>query len=306
MTNDTEIASRIAALADGLGLEIGFAAEHLPTGRRVEINPKAVFPTASIYKVPVMMEVLRRIDAGELSYSDRLPLKEADKTLPTGVLLTLNDELQPTLRDLMTLMIIISDNTATTMLLNLVGKQAVQDTMEALGCPDSTVTMTVHEMFLHAWALPLDRPVGLAELRDTARSRQMDYDSLTFARTRDNTVSTAADMTRLMALIGRGDAISPAVSKEALRIMGLTQTIDRIPRFLPYMTVANKTGTFRGLRNDCGIISRSPDDRVAYAIFTFDPTPLPIGNPRLSTERNTAVAEAMGEIGVLLHRDFKS
>ncbi len=305
MTKHTDIASRIAALSEGLGLEIGFAAEHLPTGKKIEINPRAPFPTASVFKVPVMIEVLRRIDAGELSASTRLPLKEADKTLPTGVLLTLNDGLEPTLRDLMTLMIIISDNTATTMLLDLVGKEAVQSTLEALGCPDSTVTMTVHEMFLHGWGLPLDRPVGLAELRDTARSRQMDYESLTFARTRDNTVSTAADMVRLMALIGRGEAISPAVSSEAMRIMSLTQTTDRIPRFLPFMTVANKTGTFRGLRNDCGIITRSPDDRIAYAIFTFDPTPLPIGNPRLSTDRNTAVAEAMGEIGVMLHQDFK-
>lgn len=166
---DDRITARVASLAGEQKIEIGFAARYRESGRHIALNAAQPFPTASIFKVPVMLEVLRRIEAGELALDQRLPLNGADKTLTTDVLLTLDDGLQPTLRDLMTLMIIIRDNTATTMLLNLVGKGAVQDLLHSLGCSDSTVTMSVHEMFLHAWNLPLDHAVGVQELVEAAR-----------------------------------------------------------------------------------------------------------------------------------------
>ena len=301
---DAHLTDRIAALADAEGLEIGFVATTLDGDRRIALNADAVFPTASVFKVPVMLEVLRRIEAGDLAMDQRLALNTPDKTLTSGVLLTLDDGLALTLRDLMTLMIIISDNTATTMLLNLVGREAVNALLTAEGCPGSTVTLDVHEMFLHTWHLPLDRPVGLDELRAAARTKAMDYDTLTFARTRDNTVSTAADMARMMARIATGTCVSPWVSDQARAILFRTQTTDRIPRYLPFGAVGNKTGSFRGLRNDCGILTRADGGEVAYALFSFDPTPLPIDAPRLYAERNTAVARMMGEVGEILHRDF--
>lgn len=298
------ITGRIAEMARELGLELGFAARHPASGAAIDIAPAQVFPTASVYKVPIMLEVLRRIERGEHALDQRLTLRSDDKTLTTGILLTLEDGLQPTLRDLMTLMIIISDNTATTMLLNLVGKPAVESLLADLGCADSTCTLSVHEMFLHAWDLPRDRPVSVEELARTASAKQMDYQSLTFARTRDNTVSTAADMAHMMALIATGGAVSPWVSAQAFDILRQTQTTDRVPRYLPFRSVANKTGTFRGLRNDSGIITRSEGDHIAYSVFTFDPLPLPLEDTRLYVRRNTLVAEFMGEIGALLHEDF--
>ncbi|MGY6634721.1 MAG: serine hydrolase [Alkalilacustris sp.] len=301
---DAHLTDRIAALAEAEGLEIGFVATTLDGDRRIALNADAVFPTASVFKVPVMLEVLRRIEAGDLAMDQRLALNTPDKTLTSGVLLTLDDGLALTLRDLMTLMIIISDNTATTMLLNLVGREAVNALLAAEGCTGSTVTLDVHEMFLHTWHLPLDRPVGLDELRAAARTKAMDYDTLTFARTRDNTVSTAADMARMMARIATGTCVSPWVSDQARAILFRTQTTDRIPRYLPFGAVGNKTGSFRGLRNDCGILTRADGGEVAYTLFSFDPTPLPIDAPRLYAERNTAVARMMGEVGEILHRDF--
>lgn len=298
------ITNRISDMARELGLELGFAARHPASGAAIDIAAGHVFPTASVFKVPVMLEVLRQIEQGTFSLDQRLSLRSEDKTLTTGILLTLQDDLPLTLRDLMTLMIIISDNTATTMLLNLVGKQAVVKLLVDLGCLDSTCTMSVHEMFLHAWNLPLDRPVSVAELASMASTKQMDYASLTFARNRDNTVSTAADMAHLMALIATGTAVSPWVSAQAFDIMRQTQTTDRVPRFLPFRSVANKTGTFRGLRNDSGIITRGADDHIAYSVFTFDPMALPLEDTRLFVRRNTLVAEFMGEIGAILFEEF--
>src|SRR5690554_3855956 len=94
--------NRIAGLAAEEGVEIGFAAHHVQSGRAIELDAKNPFPTASVFKVPVMLEVLRQIEEGSLALDQRLELRTEDKTLNTGVLLTLDDGLQPTLRDLMT------------------------------------------------------------------------------------------------------------------------------------------------------------------------------------------------------------
>lgn len=290
----------IAGILGREAIEVGFSALHLPSGEAVEINAAAPFPTASVCKVPIMAEVYRQAREGRFALGDRLRLEEEKKTLTTGVLLTLEPGLQPTIRDLCTLMTIVSDNTATTMLLELVGAERVTASMAALGLTSIRVTMTVHEMFLHAFGLPLDRPVGVPELAEAAQRRPMDYASLTFARTPDNTVASAGDMTRLMALLARRELVDAAASEEMIAILRRQQYSDRVPRYLPWRSVANKTGSMRGLRNDSGIIERGPEDLIAFTLFTFDPTPLPPANSPLLVERNQRVSALMAEVGQAL------
>jgi beta-lactamase class A len=89
-----------------------------------------------------------------------------------------------------------------------------------------------------------------------------------------------------------------------IAIMSQQQYTDRIPRFLPFGAVANKTGTLRGVRNDSGIMHRGKDGDIAYTIFTFDPTPLAAGNSRKLAKRNAKIAALMGEIGQDLWQRF--
>ena len=80
---------------------------------------------------------------------------------------------------------------------------------------------------------------------------------------------------------------------------------DRVPRFLPTGSTANKTGSLRGVRNDAGLIRRGPGDTIAFALFTFDPTELPHGNSRELQAANVRIGSAMGEVGQILWDGFK-
>jgi beta-lactamase class A len=293
----------VEAMREKHGVDVGFAAIHVASGETIGVNEKAFFPTASVIKVPLMVEVYRQAREGRFAMTDRLTLLDKQKTLPSGVLVALAEGLALTIRDLAMLMTIVSDNTATKMLLDLVGMASVNATMQRLGFDGIHMAIDVHEMFLHAWHLPFDRPVGVEELRAAARAKPMDYKSVTFARGRENTIASAIDMARLMAMIAKREIVDAAACDDMIAIMSQQQYTDRVPRYLPFGAVANKTGTMRGVRNDAGIMRRGKNDDIAYALFSFDPTPLSAGNSRKLAKRNAKVALLMAEIGdELWHR----
>jgi beta-lactamase class A len=99
----------------------------------VSINPASVFPAASLAKVPILVEVARQVELGLLDWQTRYSVSDAARVASDGVIADLSPELRPTLRDLAHLMITISDNTASNMLLDLVGMDAVNATMQKLG-----------------------------------------------------------------------------------------------------------------------------------------------------------------------------
>ena len=89
--------------------------------------------TFSVIKVPIMAEVMRQVEDKKLSLSKRVTLQAKDRRIPSGVLYALDPGLKPTLRDLVTLMIIISDNEATDVIAELVGPENVTSFMQSLG-----------------------------------------------------------------------------------------------------------------------------------------------------------------------------
>lgn len=145
-------------------IEIGISVHHIENGEETDINANAIFPTASVFKVPVIVEVYKQAKEGKFDLDERLELKTEYKTLTTGVLLTLQDGLMLTIRDLMMLMTIVSDNTATTMLMNLVGAENITRTMHDLGLHTINVMMTVHEMFLYAFGIEDQPDISLEDL----------------------------------------------------------------------------------------------------------------------------------------------
>jgi beta-lactamase class A len=285
-------------------VELGVAVHHIESGEETLINGDTVFPTASVFKVPVMVEVFKQARAGRFDLDDRLELKTRYKTLTTGVLLHLQDGLQPTIRDLVMLMTIVSDNTATTMLMELVGPENVTTTMHDLELPSIRVNMTVHEMFLHVFGVPDRIDITLEELRERACKVQMDYSSRTFSRGTDNAVSSAADMTRLMTTIFKGKIVDRTACDEILTILSHQQYNTRVPRYLPWYTVYHKTGTMRGLRNDSGIIYCNENSHAAFTIFSFDATEISLSNPRLAAQRSLLVEEMMGEMGLAIYEHY--
>src|SRR5690349_7047595 len=90
--------------------------KNLQTGEEIALDADSIYETFSVIKIAIMAEVLRQAEAGKFSLDDRITLKAADQRLPSGVLYTMQPGLNPTIRDLITLMIIISDNSATDLL----------------------------------------------------------------------------------------------------------------------------------------------------------------------------------------------
>lgn len=285
-------------------IEFGIAVQHIESGEETRINADAAFPTASVFKVPIMVEVYKQARAGKFDMDDRLTLETHYKTLTTGVLLQLQDGLQPTIRDLAMLMNIVSDNTATTMLLELVGPEKVTDTMHELGLTSIHVNMTVHEMFLHAFGIPDQPDISVEALRARAREVQMDYGSRTFSRGPDNDVSSASDMTKLMAMIFRGEVVDREACDEMLAILSHQQYNSRVPRYLPWYTTYHKTGSMRGLRNDSGLIYCDKDSHVAFSVFSFDGMELPLSDPRVEAQRAGLVEGMMAEMGLVLFEHY--
>ena len=293
------VQTRIEAVFAPLGIEIGFSATHLASGTTVAINPAQLFPTASVYKIAVMVELYRQADAGKFKITDRLALGDAQRVIGSGVLQKLDSDLAPTLRDLAMLMIIISDNTATHMLQELVGSANITATMRRLGLADIHISLSLPQLFAHGFGLPLDPPPDYAAMQ-AGSNGGMDYTALTFQGSARNTTSSAADMAALSAMIFQDTAGSPAACADMRAILLAQQLRDRVPRFLPNGAVGNKTGSFRGVRNDAGVLVRGPADMVSFGLFTFDRTELPPGNSRLLAERNALVNTAMAEVGAIL------
>jgi beta-lactamase class A len=147
MARPEGVHDRIATVAEKLGGTVGVAARNLASQAGVFVNADVCFPMASCFKVPVMVEVMRQVDAGSLRLDDRLTLCETDKS-PGSTLIHCREGLRPSVRDLLYLMITLSDNTATDMLWRLVGLGAVSETMRSLGLESIDCFMPNREYFL--------------------------------------------------------------------------------------------------------------------------------------------------------------
>ena len=129
----TDALDRISRIIAASGLDVGFAATAVERGTSIDLNGAALYPTASTFKVPVMVEIYAQARAGKFALADRVPFDERFRVIGSGVMQTLAAGLNPTIRDLMMLMTIVSDNTATDILCDLVGLANVTARMRALG-----------------------------------------------------------------------------------------------------------------------------------------------------------------------------
>ncbi len=119
------LTDRLAQIERESGCELGIFVHNLQTGEETALNADALYPMASTFKVPILVTAFQQIAAGRLRLDDRRNLLDAAKAPGSGLLPHFEAGLTPSLQDLLTLMIIISDNTATDMVMALVGGPAV-------------------------------------------------------------------------------------------------------------------------------------------------------------------------------------
>lgn len=249
------IEARIVARLARFEGEMGVFAVHMGTGESVAVGADRRFPTASAIKTAVMVEVHHQIAAGRLGKDQIVTLVEADKVGGSGILHSLRAGAPLSVADLLYLMIAASDNTATNMLVALVGTKAVDERMVAYGFPLTR----------------LYRPTFRGGKPDVFPEEEKEYGLGS---------STPREMARLMERIARGEAVSAAASAEMMDVLGKQQFREMIPRLLPTdgsVTIAHKTGqdeekladgTGRkgAVRADAGVVT-TPRGRYAIAIF---------------------------------------
>lgn len=289
----------------------GVAVRHIERGESVSFDGDTTYPTASVFKVPVLVEAFCRVGAGEIALDDRWELTEADKSTGSGVLTRLSPGLQPTVRDLLTLMIIISDNTATDILVRRLGPERITATMEALGLSNTVVANTCIELVrcVVGDAPPSNAPYQTAR---AVKANPPDPNAFAYQGTRDNNISTANEMAELFLRIHTGEGMDAigidTEGRAAMRdILLLQQLNERLPRFIPGVTpIAHKTGSLSGpwaVRNDAGLIDMG--DRGTAAIAVFTRTRVPEDADATSLARLlTRIDEEIGEIARAVYQHY--
>ncbi len=295
-----------AIITDSGATAMGVAIKHLESGKELNIDADRPFPLCSVFKVPVLCEAFRQMHAGRFSLDDRWTLTLAEKNLPSGILVFLQDGLQPTVRDLLTLMIIISDNTATDMVMHRLGQDAATRFMHELGLTDIHVPLTVRGIFNDIMGEAGSDPrLAVTNLDNPPEEPPSRRDGTAYSLGASNNVGSAHSLNRLNELIWRGEVVDRATCDGILHIL-LQQTLNlRIPRYLPSGTpVAHKTGTLHGIRNDSGIVYCSPQSHVAITTFaTWDTAGLD-DDPVATMQRTEAIDSAIGKIGRAVYDVF--
>jgi beta-lactamase class A len=241
--------NRLAAAQAHYSGQFSLAARNLRTGEEILVDPMRSYPTASTFKVPLMVEVFRQIEAGEFALEDRVALKDTDKVDGSGVLRDLQPGIAPTIHDLLMLMIIVSDNTATNMLLERVGGGDV-------------VTATMAGMGL-----------GSIEIRN-----KIDFDAIA----NDNralAVASPWDLMLIQAGLAAGTVVSAGASETMLAIESRQHYLGQAPRYFGYnpyapeyevdppMKVYVKTGSLKGMRADTGLLRLGNGVDIAYTVM---------------------------------------
>jgi len=264
---------RIRAALPG---EMSVYMKNLNSGEVIAIDSDRVMETFSVIKVPIMAEVLRQAESGAFSLSDRIPLKAGDRRLPSGLLYSLDPGLAPTVRDLLTLMIIISDNEATDLLADKVGRASVTHTMQQLGFPHTSIEFSDLD-WDRLWLSRLDPAYKNASGDQTVlfpfdkyTGQQVDeaflhtiYDSgIYFGH------STTREIGELFEKVARRELISSAASDLMIEILKKQEVNNRFPKYLAEVPMAHKTGDGQPwLANDAGILWVQ-DQPIVLVVFT--------------------------------------
>lgn len=216
-------------------------AKNLKTGETAAINPELRVRTASVIKLPILVEAFYQVKEGKLRLDQRLVIRGENRVGGSGMLRDLNPELELRLEDALTLMIVLSDNSATNAVLDLVGLEAINARMASLGLPQTKILRKVFR--------ELPSP--------TEESKRYGLGS-----------TTPAEMVRLLEMIEQRQVVDSDACQKMLAILKKQRDRDQIPRFLAAEKAqfALKSGALEALRNDVGLIY-APSATIALAVF---------------------------------------
>lgn len=220
-------------------------AKNLDTGETYSFNGDERVRTASTIKVAVMIEAFTRVSEGRAKWTDELVLTKAARFGGSGVLPELADGLRLTLRDCVNLMMVVSDNTATNLVLDYLTTDAVNSRMNSLGFKDTRIM----------------RRVGSGG--ESKEGKEPDNKRFGLGAT------TTHEMVQILEKLDAGDLVNKAASREMIDLMKREQAHFAIGRTTPDVPMASKYGALDSLRS-CVAIVYSKQGKIAMAITVDD------------------------------------
>ena len=283
---DESLAERLAARVRFFDGTVSLYAKNLDTGRDVALAADRRVRTASTIKLPILCALEALVAGGRVRWDEMLRVRHDDKVAGSGVLADVEDDTALSVRNVATLMIIVSDNTATNLVLDRISADAVNDLLDTLGLRDTRVLRKVR-----GDGAALASPSGWSRAGLVEANRRYGLG-----------VSTPRDMVRLLEMLHRGQVVSPAASKDVLGILERQQVKAGIGRHAPGdERVASKSGALDALRSDVGI-AYTAGGPVAMAITVddmpaVDYSPDNAGN-RLISDLARLIAADLGRPGL--------
>src|SRR5882757_2112238 len=256
---DEALQQELAGLVKAHHGKVALYAEQLNTGKSVGLDADQPVQTASVIKLTILFEAMEQVRAGKARWDEKLTLAPGDPVSGSGVLTFFDTPLTLTLKDVLTLMVILSDNTATNLAIDRFGVDAVNARIAWLGLKNTHLYKKIGKPA--AGPMPADQPkFGLGK-------------------------TTAREMATIMERIGRcqlGDAGEPAqqgdtaICQVALTMLRNQFYRNTIPRYLEKLDssetgsgIASKTGSLNAVRNDVAIVAGKGGPMV-ISIFTYE------------------------------------
>lgn len=258
---DDALLERITKLAATHRGQVALFAEQLNTGKTVAIDADRPVQTASVIKLTILFEAMEQVRAGKAHWDEKLTLNKGDGVSGSGVLMFFDTPLTLTLKDVLTMMVIVSDNTATNLAIDRLGIDAVNARIGAMGLKDTHLYKRV--MKPPTGPMPADQPkFGLGK-------------------------TTAREMATVMERIGLCELGEPgepagggdvpkdrAICEVALTMLRNQFYRTTIPRYLEKLDstekgsgIASKTGSLDAVRNDVALVA-GKSGPIVISIFT--------------------------------------
>ena len=233
-------------------------AHNLKTGETASLLPDEAVPTASVIKLGILLDAAEQIRAGKATLDERLVLTRPNQVAGSGVLRELTPPIAFTLQDVLTLMVVLSDNTATNMAIDRLGLAHINATLKAAGLKQTVLYKKVY--------IPAVGPMP------------PDWTKFGLGKTTAREMASVMERLATCRLALDGSAALPGDGKicgAMLHMLRNQQTRDKLPRYLETLdtseigsAIGNKTGELDQVRNDVALIS-SKAGPIVIAAFTW-------------------------------------
>lgn len=255
---DTQLDAQLAQIAAAHHGSIAVFAENLKTGQTASFSPDLPVQTASTIKMAILLDAAEQIRAGKASFSEKLVLTPDNQVPGSGIIGQLDTPLTLTLRDVLHLMVTLSDNTATNMAIDRLGLAHIDTTIQAAGLKNTWLYKKVYKPA--SGPMPADQPqFGLGK----TTPREMASIMARFA-----TCNLVLDGSKPLPQDG-------PICGKILSMLRVQQDRDGLPRYIESLdtsehgsAIANKTGALDRVRNDIALIA-SKNGPIVIAAFTF-------------------------------------